>query len=130
MEPPILVDSSIYIGLLRAGRDPVAALGNKYPTIDLATCGIVRLEVLRGIRIPKVVERMGAFFDVLQNVPTDNRLWDEAVAVARNTQAAGYTIPGTDALIAAAAFRIGAAVFSFDRHFTLVPGLTVIQDAI
>jgi predicted nucleic acid-binding protein len=130
MEQPILVDSSIFIDLLRAGRDPVMALGHRFATVDLATSGMVRLEVMRGIRVPRVYTRLGQFFDVMMNVPVDNRLWDEAVAVARDAQGRGYTIPGTDALIAASALRVGAAVFSFDKHFDYVQGLTVIREAI
>jgi predicted nucleic acid-binding protein len=130
MEQPILVDSSIFITLLRAGRDPAIALGNRYATVDLATCGMVRLEVMRGVKHPRAYKQLGLFFDVMQNVQTDNRLWQEAVTVARDTQAAGFTIPGTDALIAAAALRIGAAVYSFDQHFLQVPGLRVIREVI
>lgn len=68
---------------MRAGRDPAIALGNRYATIDLATCGMVRLEVMRGVKHPRVFTKSGLFFDVLQNVPADNRLWEEAVKVAR-----------------------------------------------
>ena len=130
MERPVLVDSSIFIGLLRAGRDPAVALGNQYATVDLATCGMVRLEVMRGIQIPKVYTRLSGLFDVMMNVQTDNRLWEDAVKVARDTQVRGFTIPGTDALIAAAAFKIGAAVFTHDKHFDYVDGLAVIRSAI
>ena len=128
MEQPILVDSNIYISLLRAGRDPALALGNRYDTVDLATCGMVRLEVMRGIQAAKVSDRLGQFFDVLMNVPADQRLWESAIEVARDAQRRGYTIPGTDAVIAAAALRIGAAVLTFDKHFDYVAGLRVIRD--
>lgn len=130
MDQPILVDSSIFTTLLREGRDPAIALGNRYATIDLATCGMVRLEVMRGVKQPRVFTQLGLFFDVLQNVPADNRLWEEAVKVARQPQAACFTILGTVALIAAAALRISAAVYSFDQHFLQVPGLRVIREAI
>lgn len=50
---------------------------------DLATCGMARLEVLRGIRMMKVLERMSAFFDMLQFVQSDLKLWNEAAVPGR-----------------------------------------------
>ena len=130
MDRPILVDSNVFIYLLRAGRDPAIALGNRYAMVDLATCPMVRLEVLRGQRSPKVIERLEEFFDVLMNVPADPRLWREATDLARDLERAGFTIPSQDALIAASALRIGAAVFTFDRHFEQIPGIPLIREAL
>ena len=65
MTTPVLVDSNIYIGLLRSGLDPAEILGNWIGAGDLATCGMIRLEVERGLRIEKIRHRMAAFFDVL-----------------------------------------------------------------
>ena len=130
MDQPILVDSNIYISLLRAGRDPAVALGNRYEASDLVICGMVRLEVLRGIKAPKVLERMGAFFDVLSNVPSDNRLWEEATDLAWQLDRQGRILPAADLVIAASALRMGAAVCTHDRHFDHVPGLRVIRDVL
>jgi predicted nucleic acid-binding protein len=130
MDQPILVDSNVYISLLRAGRDPAVALGNRYEMTDLVICGMVRLEVLRGVKTAKVLERLGAFFDVLMNVPSDNRLWEEATELAWNLDRGGRTLPGPDLVIAASALRAGAAVCSFDRHFDHIPGLRVIRDVL
>ena len=47
----VLVDSNVYIGLLRRGFDPVAVLGPWAGSTDVATCGMVRLEVERGLRV-------------------------------------------------------------------------------
>jgi len=130
MDQPILVDSNVYISLLRAGRDPAVALGNRYEMADLVICGMVRLEVLRGIKSPKVLERLGAFFDVLMNVPSDNRIWEEATDLAWRLDRGGRTLPSPDLVIAASAFRVGAAVCTHDRHFDHIPGLRVVRDVL
>lgn len=123
MEPPVLVDSNIYIDLMRKQLDPAIVLTEHVSSTDLATCGMVRLEVLRGIKHPKVRTRLAAFFDVLQFVPTDNRLWKQAEDLAWELDRAGWIIPATDILIACAARRIGAVVLTRDKHFRNIPGI-------
>lgn len=125
MELPVLVDSNVYIGLLRANLDPAVELTGRVSSTDLAVCGMVRVEVLRGITQPRVRDRMKAFFDVLQNVPADNRLWDETAALAWELDRKGRIIPGADALIACSAMRIGAVLLTDDQHFQNIPGLAV-----
>ena len=125
MESVVLVDSCVFITLLKQGRDPAAELLARSSTLDLATCGMVRLEVLRGLSSPKLRRAMGEFLDVMQNVPTDNRLWSEAIEVALQTRAIGWNLPAGDVVIGACARRIGAAVLTFDKDFKAIDGLQV-----
>ena len=39
----------------------------------------------------------------------------------------GWRLPAQDILISACALRIGATVFTHDKHFRVVPGLSVIS---
>ncbi len=130
MEKPVLIDSNVYIRLLRAGKDPAKELTRRYSSVDMATCGMVRMEVLRGISGRKVYQRMSEFFDVMLNVPTDNKLWQEAIDLVWNLDRNGKVIPATDIIIAASALRLGAIVFTYDQHFDVVPDLEVIRDVI
>jgi predicted nucleic acid-binding protein len=126
MDQPILVDTNVYIALLRQNRDPAAAFFEHYDSVHLVTCGMVRLEVLRGIRHDRMRERLGRFMDTMQYVPTDPALWDEAALLAWRADRQGYVVPNTDAFIAACAFRRGAAVLTHDVDFQRIPGLTVL----
>ncbi len=131
MPAPVLVDSNVYIALLRRGLDPARVLGEWAGDRDLATCGMIRLEVLRGIRTPRVQERVSAFLEVLINIPTTESLWNEASTLAWHLDRAGLRIPSTDILIAAAARAAGAIVLTDDRHFDHVPGIVrVASDAL
>lgn len=125
---PVLVDSSYYITLMREGVDPVKRLTYAAASRDLAICGVVRCEVGRGIRAPRVREKIGAFWDVMLNVPTDNRLWSEAENAAWSLDRKGITLPLSDIVIACCAKRIGAVVLTFDHHFHEVPDLRVINE--
>src|SRR5438876_688672 len=122
MERPVLVDSCVFITLLKTRRDPGEELMGRLDLTDLATCGMVRLEVIRGLATPRARQRMDAFFDVMQNVTTDNRLWEEACGIGWHVTRKGHNMPAQDIIIAACALRVGAAVLTFDGHFDSIPG--------
>jgi predicted nucleic acid-binding protein len=126
MDLPILVDSSVYILLMRQRLDPVAVLFKHYDTVNLVTCGMVQLEVMRGMRETHARRRLEEFMAVMQYVPTDERLWREATDLAWRIDRAGQAIQATDALIAASALRKGASVLTRDSDFQRVPGLHVL----
>lgn len=127
MASDVLIDSNIYIGWLRQGIDPADALAYLADTTDLVTCGMVRMEVLRGIRNPRIRDRMAAFFDIMQNVGADDKLWRESTQLAWEFDRQGKTLPAQDILIACSAQRLGALVLTKDHHFHLIPKLRVLQ---
>lgn len=122
---PVLADSSFYIALLRQGQDPLRALALAAATRDLAICGIIRCEVGRALRPSALRQRFRAFWDVMINVPIDNRLWQDAEQTLWELDRNGNMLPLTDVVIACAARRIGAVVLSYDHHFRRIPGLRV-----
>jgi predicted nucleic acid-binding protein len=126
MAAEILVDSNVYIDLMKRRLDPIRVLGEWVGTSDLVTCGMVRLEVLRGLKIPKAFQRISSFMDIMINVRTDAAFWPEATDLAWELDRQGKVLPGTDIVIAACAMRISAAVLTSDAHFGLIDGLRVI----
>ncbi len=52
MLSPVLIDSSVFLRLLRDGQDPGVALSRWAGERDLAIYGTVEVEVLRGVREP------------------------------------------------------------------------------
>ncbi|MEI6177213.1 MAG: PIN domain-containing protein [Verrucomicrobiota bacterium] len=126
MESDVLVDSNVYIDLLNARKDAARVLFTWAGDRNLVICGMVRLEVLRGVKSLKLMTRISAFMDVLCNVPSDNRFWQEATDLAWKLDRKGIVIPGADAVIAASAMRLGAAVLTSDAHFQRIDGLRTI----
>lgn len=122
----ILVDSNVYIGLLNRRLDPAKVIGQWAGSAELVTCGMVRLEVLRGLKNPKVYTRISDFMDVMINVRSDMDFWPEAAALAWKLDRMGKVIPGPDIIIAASAIRASAAVLTSDVHFQGIEGLEVI----
>lgn len=128
MASDVLIDSKVYIDLLRARKDVVATLYDwaEFRGSSLVICGMIRLEVLRGMKSLKAFRSVSALMDVMINVPSDNRIWNEATDLAWNLDRKGITIPGADAVIAASALRSGSAVMTSDAHFSNIEGLHVI----
>ena len=122
----ILVDTNVYIDLMKYGRDPVSTLGEWVGSSELVTCGMVRLEVLRGLKNPRVRQRISSFMDIMINVRTDAAFWPDAIDLAWQLDRQGKVIPGTDIIIAACALRTSAAVMTSDSHFRHIDGLRVI----
>jgi predicted nucleic acid-binding protein len=120
-----LVDSAIFIGLIRAGIDPVRELVAHLPCATWATCGMVRLEVLRGMKSPIAKRALEDFFDAVVEAPTNLEVWRDAAALAAVLDRRGIILPPADLVIASCARAIGAALLSSDQHFRQVPGLEV-----
>ncbi len=123
----ILVDSCIFIEHLRAGRDPAQVFAPYVQTNDLATCGVIRCEVLRGMRTAKARAALAAYFDCLLYIPTLNNIWEAAEELLWQTDRRGFTIPLTDAVIAVCAMKTGGAVLTHDKHFKAIPELRVLD---
>lgn len=121
----ILVDSSVYIDILRADRNPAIELASEFEITEIAGCNVVRCEVLRGVIRPEARERLRQFFDLLIHVGTDHRVWQATEDLAWELDRAGKIIPLPDLIIAICALRLGATVLTMDRHFQKIPELRV-----
>ena len=124
---PVLADSSYYIRLLRQQQDPLRHLALTAETRDLAICGVVRCEVGRALRLEHIRKQFRVFWDVMINVPCDDRLWLDVEETLWHLDRRGIIVPLADAVIACCARRIGAVVLTFDEHFQMIPGIRAIE---
>jgi len=123
----ILVDSSYYISRLRQGKDPFGEFALVEDEVDFFICGVVKIEVLRGIRVPKAHAKIAAIFDTMSYVPTPNTLWERAARLAWEIDRRGDFVQVPDLLIAICALEADAAVLTYDSDFRRVPGLRVVD---
>jgi predicted nucleic acid-binding protein len=119
----ILIDSTKYISWMRQGRNPVALLAVSLTAGKLMSCGIVRIEVLRGVIKPKAKVELSRFFDIVPEIPLTSVLLREAAELAWTLDRQGQVLPLTDLVIATCAKRAGATVITEDPHFRQIPGL-------
>lgn len=74
---------------------------------------------------PEQKARLEELFDILEDIPTDARVWIDATDLAWDLDRRGDIVPLSDVVIAACARISGATVITTDHHFSRVPGLSV-----
>ena len=121
----MLVDSTVYIDLLRHGEDIPFVLRPFLLSEQLFICGVIRAEVLRGIRTIEMRKELSDLFDLMAEVPTDARIWGKVTDLAWKLDRRGAVLPLTDLVIACCAFVVDTAVVTTDPHFSQIPGLKV-----
>jgi predicted nucleic acid-binding protein len=121
----ILVDSTKYISWMRAGRNPAVLLAPQVQSGTLVSCGIIRIEVLRGIIKPAAKAELAELFDLIPEVALTGVLLHEAAELAWTLDRQGAVLPVTDLLISACARRAKATVITEDPHFGRIPALPV-----
>src|SRR5260370_25437432 len=121
----MLVDSTIYIDLLRRGEDIPFVLRASLLSGQLFVCGVVRAEGLRGIRVIEMRSELSELFDLMVEIPTDARLWRKVTDLAWKLDRRGTILPLTDLVIASCALVVDTSVVTTDPHFSQIPGLPV-----
>jgi predicted nucleic acid-binding protein len=125
MDQPLMIDSNYYIDHLRQGKNPFIELERIAQDWELATCGMIMLEVQRGLKTERLQNLFERGFATMLYVPTTNAIWSKASALAWQLDRGGRVVPAQDHVIAASALSVGAAVLTTDAHFHEFPGLTV-----
>ena len=121
----ILVDSSVWIDFFssspgRAGAELRRMIEEAEP---FALTGIVVAEVLQGlIRDARRIEQYLAQWEMLE--PRGFETYRQAAAIYRAARAKGVTLTTIDAVIAAIALEHKASVFTLDRDFSRIAGIT------
>lgn len=116
---PYLVDSSVWIDVLRGDAVLGTRLDQLVAADQAATTGLVRLEVLRGLRDDQVNE-VSFMFATLRQLPFDEHVVDEAVRIGRRLRSAGRPAPGADLVIAAVAVLHDAVIVHRDEHYEVI----------
>ena len=120
-----LVDATVYIDWMRSGRNPIRIVGPWIRAGSLVGCGIVRAEVLRGIRSETAQREISLLFTFIPDVPLTAEVWSEVSDLACELDRVGHVLPLTDLAIAICARRAQATVITRDKHFQSIPDLKV-----
>ena len=122
-----LVDRSFYIDRLRSGEDPLEELAAAADDWEILTCGVVKSQVLRGLKFKNANRRMTEAMDCMICLPTSTAVWDRVIRLAWELDRAGKFLQVTDLIIAASALEADAAVLTLHSDFRRVPGLHVVS---
>ena len=96
---------------------------------EVVTCGVVLFELLQGIKSPKEEALVLSAFQAVPHLETTDRLWIKAGQLSSNLRKKGHALPLSDIIIAALALENNCSLLTVDRHFDVIPGLTVIMPA-
>ena len=117
----ILVDTSAWIEFLRDTGSPVCQRVDDLLATEIATCDVVRMEVLAGARDEQHLQQLRRLLARASNLPTEPVDYDAAAAIYRTCRQRGYTVRKLiDCLIAAVAIRGNVPVLHRDADFDIL----------
>lgn len=120
---PILADSSWYIQTARSGKDPFFLLGQHARHRDIAICGMIIVEISRGLRHKKVLEKYQQKWRTMRPIESTQEVWTRTAELAWQLDREGRVLPLQNIHIAACALSINAVVLTYDTHFQEIHGV-------
>jgi predicted nucleic acid-binding protein len=124
--PLRLIDSSVWVTYLRPGPDPriVKEVRGALDTGEAAVATPILVEVLSGIRDPHEYSIREADFRALPQVEVDGEAGYIAARIGKGLAEVGKTGKTIDLLLAGAAIRAGAELWSLpDEHYRDIQSL-------
>lgn len=93
---------------------------------DAYTCGVVKYELVQGIRSDKEESALLNALRAVTHLEMNESLWVKAGQLSGKLRKKGVTLPFSDILIAVLAVEHDLSVLTIDRHFAHVDGVRVI----
>ena len=124
----ILVDTSAWIEFLRDTGSPICQRVDDLLAAEIATCDVVRMEVLAGARDEQHLQQLRRLLARASTLPTEPVDYDAAAALYRTCRQRGHTVRKLiDCLIAAVAIRGNVPVLHRDADFDILAQNTPLQ---
>ena len=124
----ILIDTSAWIEFLRDTGSPICQRVDDLLAAEIATCDVVRTEVLAGARNEQHLQQLRRLLARASNLPTEPVDYDAAAALYRTCRQRGHTVRKLiDCLIAAVAIRGNVPVLHTDIDFDILAQHTTLQ---
>lgn len=116
----VLVDTSVWIEFFRK-KEPYYRVVSELMDDDRICClGIVLAELLQGAKSEKELSTLKEFLHVFDFLPETAALWETAGELSFSLQRKGRTAGLSDCYIAVAAQSARVAIYSLDRHFSVI----------
>ena len=113
----ILVDTCVIIDYLRT---PTPKIKNIFKKNEIATCGVVMAELLRGASSEKQFNQLKSSMECFEYIPFEQSDWDNLSKLLYTLKSSGISIPFQDAMIAILAMKTGCQLWTTDRHFSIL----------
>ena len=117
-----LIDTSVWIYALRKDFNPEIKIRVDKILIEgeVATTGIIQLELLGGAKRKSEYERLKKRLDSLYYVESGKDLWDFSSKLCFEMKRQGITVPYTDLFIASIALKTNSILVHADKHLDMI----------
>ena len=128
-QEPLLLDTSVWVHSLRrrGWADLRAAVQQALDADRVATCWVVRAELLIGARDPAGIERLSAQLSGLPDVLITATVWDQAARLGYALRRQGLVVRLPDLLIAQCAISTGRVLWHADADFERLRQLSALR---
>lgn len=125
----ILIDTSAWIEFLRDTGSRTAGTVEQLLSDDLATCGVVRMELLAGARDEAHLLQLRRLLAMATDLRIMAEDYETAAALYRRCRINGETVRRlTDCLIAAIAIRNDTPLLHRDQDFSALARATALRE--
>jgi predicted nucleic acid-binding protein len=125
----LLPDTNAWIDFFRGRPSRLAEkLEEALVQGEVATCWVVLYELIQGIKNTREEAILLNAFQAVPHLEMTPELWINAGHLSSALRREGVTLPLSDIIIATLALEHKYTLLTIDRHFDLVPGLTLIKD--
>jgi len=117
-----LIDTSAWIFALKKNFHPFIKerIFQILSESDVATNGIIELELLGGAKTEQEYNRLKSRLDALYYIESTKSLWDSSSHIAFDLKRNGVHVPYTDIFIAASAIQEEMILLHADSHFDTI----------
>lgn len=116
----IIADTNVIIDFWNA---PTKQAEDIFLTKDIALCGVVKTELLRGANSEKDFETMSNVLSKFPCLEFSENDWIETARLCYKLKTKGIQVPLADSIIACLAIKNNAQVWTNDNHFALMKNI-------
>ena len=128
MTDRLLPDTCAWIDFFKARPTDLAGkLEEALVQGNVATCGVILFELIQGIKSAREEALVLHAFQAVPHLEMTAGLWIKAEGLSSDLRKKGHTLPLSDIIIATLAMEHKLAVLTIDRHFDVIPGLSVVM---
>ena len=113
----ILADTNVIIDFW---NNPTEEAKNIFETEEVAICGVIKSELLRGSASEKQFSQMELALSDFEYLPFEESDWNLLARLFVALKKNGLAVPFQDAMIAYLAMKNDVAVWTNDKHFKLM----------
>ena len=125
----LLADTNVFIKLWRGTKEEKASIRNVMSKNEVIVCGVVRAELFQGATSEKNQQEVSGVLNLYGTKNLKDSEWDKLGHQLRKYKANGFTVPFTDATIAAIGIFNDIPIWADDKHFdmmqSVIPSLKV-----